>query len=91
MTIPLIIPRAIINIVHNTLCVDFNPHPDRWFFPLDNKRNFFCVLNNKIFSRHVNSVITPDLNKIIESALNAEIKYWVQRGDIIVDHPDCRR
>jgi hypothetical protein len=91
MTIPLIVPRAQVSIVHDTLCVDFNPHPDRWFFPFDNKRVFFCVLNNKIFSRHIDRAMTPDVGKTIEYALNAEIKYWVQRGDIIVDHPDCRR
>ena len=87
MTIPIIIPFATVKFDIDIMKVDFNPLPDKWFLPLDNKRAFFVTLNNKIFSRYINSAITPDLDKIIESAINAEIKYWVQRGDIVVDRP----
>ncbi len=80
-------PKVTVTADYNMIQIDFEPHHDKWFFPNDNKRSFFAMLNNKVLRRYVGQMISRDLPKEIECAINREIQQWIVQGDIVVDHP----
>ena len=68
------------------ISINFNPSPDYWKYPNNNKNDLFASLYEEITKKFVYQPLNDKTKQAIENETSKIINDWISKQEVLIDY-----